>query len=301
MSKKREEDRSQKAKTSKNPLFFFLGIFVIVLLAYLVFVVALYFIDRIMPSLGFISHNRTGDAWFSVLGCLLPAVPSIILSLAAIWQTKKINMLDRKMHRPALAFQNAKLTAWYLNSVDYENCSLYKQMPVRQQKLVQEYQEFQADRADYCLLKIDLGILQKNEISVEGIQIEGFRFFINKKEYKFKLYKEKENSRLKFEKLKHKFENGIEMYDLQCMLIAFKPETEELWGKLYDAVMNKQFLNPCYEEFQIEVKMQIQFGLNEERNEVLMAKIYFCSEEGYGSEEEAVCYISSENGRLGYF
>lgn len=272
-----------------------------------IFVIFLYIIDWTMPRFSFLPHNRTGDAWFSVLGCLLPAVASMLLSLVAIRQTQKINMLDRKMHRPALAFQSAKLTAWLLNSGDYEKCSLYKALTVRQQDVVESY--LKDDHTDhtkepcFCLLIIDLNMLLKNEINVEKIEIKNFKFVIAGKEYLFSRKEKIENNSSdlkKFEHLKHKFENGVEINALHWMLIAFEPATKEVWKEINYAMRNKELLNPCYEEFRLEIEMKIKFGLDEEREELLKAKIYFCSEEGYSSTEEMVVCVSTEHGRLMY-
>lgn len=267
------------------------------------FVIFLYIIDWTMPRFSFLPHNRTGDAWFSVLGCLLPAVASMLLSLVAIRQTQKINMLDRKMHRPALAFRSAKLTTWYLNLEDYERCSLYKNMPVRQQDAVQDYLEDHTEDPYFSLLIIDLNMFLKNEINFENIEIINFKFVIAGKEYLFSRKEKIENNSSglkKFEHLKHKFENGIEINALHWMLIAFEPATEEVWKEIDYAMRNKELLNSCYEEFRLEIEMKIKFGLDEEREELLKAKIYFCSEEGYSKAEKGVVCVSTEHGRLVY-
>lgn len=257
-----------------------------------------------MPHFSFLPHNRTGDAWFSVLGCLLPAVASMFLSLVAIRQTRNLNLLDKKMHRPALAFQSAKLTVWYLKPESYEACSFYRSMSAQQQGIVRDYRKKQINEPYYCLLKIDLDMLLKNEISIEKIEISSFKFIIYGKEYSFvRNFKKEDNTHKlkKFESLEHKFENGIETYSLQWILIAFVPEKKNVWRELYNAIKNEEFLNPRYEEFWSEIEMKIKFGLNEEREESLKAKIYFCSEEGYSEEEDTVYCVLSKNGRLGYY
>lgn len=278
----------------------FLLLFLFLNIMCLLFAGCMYLVDQIMPWIGgHMKHNRTGEAWFSILGCFVSAVPSIILSLVAIGQTQRINSIDRKMRRPMLTFREAKLTAWYLNQADYERSTPYQKMTVQEQSAVREYQEKQADREDYCLLKIAIDMLQKNEIGINQIEIINCYFKINEEIYDFKPNKNKEN--LKFKEVKHIFENGVEAYKLEWMLIAFAPSKEKLWRELYLAIKNEEFLNKCYEEFVMEVEMRIQFGLDQERDEVLKARVYFCSEKGYSSGEETIHCISTENGQMGYY
>lgn len=292
-------DNLLRRKTLLALLFLFLLLFIVCLL----FAGCMYLVDQVMPWFGgHMKHNRTGDAWFSILGCLVSAVPGIILSLVAIWQTQRINLMDRKMRRPMLAFQGAKLTAWYLNQTDYEKNILYQKMTVREQSAVREYQKKQAGREDYCLLKIDIDMLQKNEIGIDQIEIINCYFKINGKAYDFALDKKDESRKLKrINKIKHSFENGVELYKLQWVLIAFAPSSTKLWSELYLAIKNEEFLNNCYGEFVMEVEMRIQFGLDEERDEILKTRIYFCSEKGYSSGEEAIHCVSTENGQMGYY
>lgn len=286
-----------------KPLLVLFLFFMLLIIMCLAFAFGMYLVDRIMPWFGgCFEHNRTGDAWFSVLGCFVPAVPSIILSLVAILQTQRINLIDRKMRRPMLAFKGAKLTAWYLNQIDYERSSLYRDMTVQEQDAVREYQEKQADREDYCLLKIDIDMLQKNEIGVDHIEIINCYFKINGKTYGFTANQKAENLKLKkFREIKHRFEDGQELYNLKWMLIAFVPSEVKLWRELYLAIKNEEFLNNCYDEFVLEVEMQIQFGIDQERDEILRARICFCSEEGYSSDEDAIYCVSTKNGQMGYY
>lgn len=286
-----------------KPLLVLFLFFILLIIMCLAFAFGMYLVDRIMPWFGgYFEHNRTGDAWFSVLGCFVSAVPSIILSLVAILQTQRINSIDRKIRRPMLAFQGAKLTAWYLNQTDYERSSLYQGMTVQEQNAVRKYQEKQADREDYCLLKIDIDMLQKNEIGFDHIEIINCYFGINGKTYKFTLDKEKNSPKLKsIKQIKHSFKDGVELYNLQWVLIAFTPSQTKLWSELYLAIKNEEFLNNCYEEFVLEVEMQIQFGMDQERNEILRARICFCSEEGYSSDEDAIYCVSTKNGQMGYY
>lgn len=276
--------------------------FVLLVIICLMFVGCMYLIDRIMPWFGGrFKHNRTGEAWFSILGCFLPAVPSTILSLVAILQTQRINSIDRKMRRPMLAFQGAKLTAWYLNQANYESSSLYQDMAVQEQRAVREYQEKQADKEDYCLLKIDIDMLQKNDIGFDYIEIINCYFKINGKTYRLILDKEEDAPKLKrIKEINHSFENGMELYSLQWVLIEFAPSETKLWRELYLAIKNEELLNNCYDEFILEVEMQIQFGTDQVRDEILRARICFCSEEGYSSDEEAIHCVSTKNGQMGY-
>ena len=160
----------------RQKIYSFLIIFV---LTCLLFVLCLYGIDRAMPYFSSLPHNRTGDAWFSVLGCLLPAVASILLALVAIEQTQKLNMLDRKMRRPALALRSAELTAWYLNQKDYKTCKIYMDMSAQQQGAVRDYLKDQQQNPNFCLLKVNLSMLLKNEINIEKIEVINFKFLIS--------------------------------------------------------------------------------------------------------------------------
>lgn len=254
----------KKGKRSRRFLAWGIGFTLATMVAYFVI---MYLIDRLAPTLARKSHNIAGSVWFSVLGSMILAVPSIFVSLFAIYQSERVNELEAEKYRPLLALKRAELQACYVNWKNYRNTDSYNKMSLEEQYMVDLYRR-DAIENNCALLRIKLTLVLKNDLQVDDIEIGYIIFTIKGKKYRLEEKQEKKDGGIVQDKvMKHKFESEWELYEFSETLFRFVAKDKDLWDELNRAMHAFGFRNPAYRNFEAEVGLKISFGADEVRTE----------------------------------
>jgi hypothetical protein len=262
-----------------------------------IYCVIMCIIDWLAPTLAGIPHNIDGSVWFSVLGSMILAVPSIFVSVFAIYQSERVNELQAEKYRPLLALKRAELQACYVNWPSYRNTDGYKKLSFTEQDRVDLYRS-DAIENNCALLKLKFTMVLKNDLQVDDIEIGYIIFTVNGKKYRLEEKQEKKDGGIVQDKvLKHKFESEWELYEFSETLFRFVAKDKALWDELNRAMLAFSLRNPMYREFEAEVGLRISFGTEEPRTENAVLKQRFGESQSCGD----CCFrVLADSGRLSY-
>lgn len=248
-----------------------LAMFLIFALVFLI----LSLIDFAAPCLARLPHNISGSVWFSVIGNLLGAIPSIMISLLAIRQSREIQKLQEKLHRPELALKHAVLSEQCVNWPEYKQSTEYKKLMTKERNEVDEYIS-RCNNNNYGLLRLQMNLVLRNDVYVNEIKIKKIIFEIKNESYTFQ-----RDIRIsecpQFHKFKENIEDGLECYEIDQTLINFFPDKEDIWDEIYMAINAEKIGNPCYQEFLMKIFLKITFGYNTRRSEKAVLSARFVS------------------------
>ncbi len=249
-----------------------------------------------------ISHNRSGDAWFSTIGCVIVAIPGVLVSLLAMQQQEELSKMQELLHRPALRLCKAELIAWYLNWEDWEDYSKYKKMSPIERNVIEEYRKRNKQYRNCCMLGLDLKTVLKNDVGVDKIEVQDICFKIKGEKYPFKkenIIEISDHTRKNFQRFEHFFEGDMEIYHLNWLLYSVFPQEDKAWDELIRSIDNQHLQNPDYDNFECEITLEIFFCTIEERKEKVKLKTVFYSETDLEPmNEKAVFKLLSQNGRI---
>lgn len=262
-----------------------------------VFFAIMYFIDFMAPQLSSIRHNIVGSVWFPVLGSMILAVPSIFVSVFAIYQSERVNELQTEQYRPLLALKRTELEAYYVNWSNYTITEGYTNLNFKEQGSIDLYREATTEN-NCALLRFKLIMVLKNDLEVDDFEIAYIIFTINGNKYKLEEKREKKDGGNKRHKvIKHKFEAEWELYEFDETLFRFVAKDKGLWNELSRAMTAFGSLNPAYREFEAEVGLRISFGTDEIRTEDAVIKQRLGESQGCGD----CCFqVSADSGRFSY-
>lgn len=263
----------------------------------LVYCVCMYAIDLISPILAGIRHNIDGSVWFSVLGSMILAIPSIFVSVFAIYQSERVNELQAEQYRPLLALKRAELQACYVKWASYENTDSYKKMSFQEQESVDLYRGAVSEN-NYALLRLRLIMVLKNDLEVDDLEIDYIIFTIKGKKYRLEEKREKKDSGGGQDKnFRHKFEAEWELYEFDETLFRLVAKDKGLWNELNRAMLAFGSQNPAYRNFEAEVGLRISFGADEVRTENAVIKQRFGESQSCGD----CCFrVFADSGRFSY-